>query len=263
MTYLVIGTVALITAFLTLFSGFGLGTLLMPAFALFFPLPVAVASTAVVHGANNLLKVSMLYSDIHMGIVVRFGIPALFSAMLGAFSLNYLSQASDIISYQLFSYQLETSQLKIVLGGLILLFALFDLSPLKKKYQFAEKWLPLGGILSGFFGGLSGHQGAFRSMFLLNCGLSPKEFVATQSVIASIVDLTRLCIYLIGFLGVYTQGQLTESIDIKLVLFATLSAFIGTFIGKQLLEKSNISVVRWVTASLLLLIGTSLVLGLI
>ena len=263
MTYIFIGSVALITAFLTLFSGFGLGTLLMPVFALFFPLPIAVASTAVVHGANNLLKVSLLHADIKKRILLRFGVPALFSAVVGALSLNYLSRASESIEYQLFDFQMETSLLKVVLGILILLFALFDLSPWKKKYHFAEKWLPLGGVLSGFFGGLSGHQGAFRSMFLLNCGLSPKEFVATQSVIASIVDMTRLLIYMIGFLGISASNQISDKLDLQLVLFATLSAFIGTFIGKRLLEKTKIALVRWVTASLLLLIGTSLVLGMI
>ena len=41
---------------LTLFSGFGLGTLLMPVVAVFFPLEVAIAMTAVVHLANNLFK---------------------------------------------------------------------------------------------------------------------------------------------------------------------------------------------------------------
>jgi len=39
-----------------LLSGFGLGTLLLPVFALFFPLPVAIAATALVHLANNFFK---------------------------------------------------------------------------------------------------------------------------------------------------------------------------------------------------------------
>jgi len=41
MEYIVVCLVAFIVSGLTLFSGFGLGTLLMPAFALFFPIPVA------------------------------------------------------------------------------------------------------------------------------------------------------------------------------------------------------------------------------
>jgi hypothetical protein len=58
--YVVVCVVALIVAALTLFSGFGLGTLLMPAFAIFFPVTVAVAATAAVHLANNLFKVAHL-----------------------------------------------------------------------------------------------------------------------------------------------------------------------------------------------------------
>ena len=53
---IVIGLVAFGVSLLTLFSGFGLGTLLLPAFAVFFPIEVAVASTAIVHAANNLFK---------------------------------------------------------------------------------------------------------------------------------------------------------------------------------------------------------------
>ena len=60
MEYAVICTVAIVVSALTLFSGFGLGTLLMPAFALFFPINVAVAATAVVHLVNNLFKLLLV-----------------------------------------------------------------------------------------------------------------------------------------------------------------------------------------------------------
>ena len=58
MEYLIICVVCLVTSALTLFSGFGLGTLLLPAFALFFPVDVAVGLTAIVHFLNNLFKLS-------------------------------------------------------------------------------------------------------------------------------------------------------------------------------------------------------------
>jgi hypothetical protein len=47
MEYLVVCAVAVLISAMTLFSGFGLGTVLMPAFALFFPVPVAIAATAI------------------------------------------------------------------------------------------------------------------------------------------------------------------------------------------------------------------------
>ncbi len=52
MGYLAVAVASLVVAALTLVSGFGLGSLLMPVFALFFPLEVAVGATAVVHLAN-------------------------------------------------------------------------------------------------------------------------------------------------------------------------------------------------------------------
>jgi hypothetical protein len=59
-TYLVVCSVALLASGLTFFSGFGLGTLLLPAFALFFPVEQAVALTAVVHFLNGLFKLGLV-----------------------------------------------------------------------------------------------------------------------------------------------------------------------------------------------------------
>ena len=49
-SYIIVCGTSLIVAGLTLFSGFGLGTLLMPAFAIFFPVEVAIAATALAAG---------------------------------------------------------------------------------------------------------------------------------------------------------------------------------------------------------------------
>ena len=49
---------------LTFFSGFGLGTVLLPAFALFLPTPAAVAATAIVHFLNNALKLGLEFEII-------------------------------------------------------------------------------------------------------------------------------------------------------------------------------------------------------
>ena len=56
MEYLIICSVAFIISGLTLFSGFGLGTVLMPVFAIFFPVYIAISLTAIVHLFNNMFK---------------------------------------------------------------------------------------------------------------------------------------------------------------------------------------------------------------
>ena len=81
--FLVAG-VAFIASLLTFFSGFGLGTLLMPVIALFFPLPIAIAITAIVHFSNNLLKFFLLVKHSDVSILLRFGLPAVIFALLGA-----------------------------------------------------------------------------------------------------------------------------------------------------------------------------------
>jgi hypothetical protein len=63
----VIAAASLVAAGLTLFSGFGLGTILMPVFALFFLLEAAIALTASVHFLNNILKFGMLGKDADRG----------------------------------------------------------------------------------------------------------------------------------------------------------------------------------------------------
>jgi uncharacterized protein len=88
MEYVILSLTALVVSFLSLFSGFGLGTLLMPVFALFFPLPVAIASTAVVHLAANIFKALLVGRWAKWGVVLKFGVPAALCSALGAFFLR-------------------------------------------------------------------------------------------------------------------------------------------------------------------------------
>ena len=55
----------------------------MPAFALFLPVAVAVAATAIVHGANNVFKVALIGRHARRDIVLQFGIPAVIAALAG------------------------------------------------------------------------------------------------------------------------------------------------------------------------------------
>ena len=60
MEIIIIVIAAFFTAMLTFFSGFGLGTILAPVFAIFFPIDVAIALTGVVHFSNNLFKIALV-----------------------------------------------------------------------------------------------------------------------------------------------------------------------------------------------------------
>lgn len=94
MDTLVIALAALLASCLTLFSGFGLGMLLMPVVAIFFPLDVAIAMTAMVHFANNIFKLGLLGLNTDRGVIIRFGTPAIIAAPLGARLIKKLKIAA-------------------------------------------------------------------------------------------------------------------------------------------------------------------------
>ncbi|MCB9757963.1 MAG: TSUP family transporter [Candidatus Omnitrophica bacterium] len=85
MEYFIICIVAFIASSLTLFSGLGLGIILTPVFAVFFPVPVAVGATAIVHLANNLFKIFLVGKSANKKIIMAFGIPAVIAAFVGAY----------------------------------------------------------------------------------------------------------------------------------------------------------------------------------
>jgi uncharacterized membrane protein YfcA len=245
-------------ALLTLFSGFGLGTLLMPAFALFLPVEAAVAATAVVHASNNLFKVGLLAGDADRGVVLRFGVPAIAASFAGAFLLTQLAGGDPLHSWEFAGRDAQITPLKLVMGSLILVFALFELVPALRALRAPARWLPVGGLLSGFFGGLSGHQGALRAVFLTPLELPPTRFAATQAVIAVLVDGARLLIY--GATFWFTESA-RVAIPWPLVGVVTAAAFTGSFVGKRLLKKVTLRGLHHVVGVLLLVVGAALALG--
>lgn len=261
MEYILVSIVALLASGLTLFSGFGLGTILMPAFALFFPVPVAVAAAAVVHLANNLFKLSLLGRQANWAVAWRFGLPAILTAFLGAGLLLYLSDLPVLASYQVGGLKSQVTLLKLVIGALIVGFATLELFPaLEGRMKISGKSLPLGGALSGFFGGLSGNQGAFRSAFLLRAGLGKEAFVATGVVCAALVDMSRLLVYGLELLG-GRMDQLNSSGAWSQAAVATLAAFLGAYLGKRLLKKVTMSFVQRLVGVMLMAIGLGLASG--
>ena len=248
---------ALLASCLTFFSGFGLGTLLMPVVALFLPVEVAIAVTAIVHLANNLFKLALVGKKADCSVVWRFGAPAVLAALLGAWLLNMLSGLPTLFEYQWLGREFAVSVVKFIIGVLILAFVWLELSPRFAKMSFDARYLPLGGALSGFFGGLSGHQGAFRSMFLIKSGLDSQRFIATGVVLAVLVDVARMLVYGWSF------SANTANVQWTMVLSASFSAFVGAYLGAKLLHKVTLRTIQRLVSVLLVLMGLGLVTGLL
>jgi len=246
---------ALLASGLTLFSGFGLGTLLMPVFALFVPLELAIAMTAIVHLANNLFKIGLLGRMADWAVVLRFGLPAVATAFAGALLLVSLGSLEPLHVWQALGRELQISAMKLVIGTIIFVFVVLELLPAFSRIALDRRWLPVGGLVSGFFGGLSGHQGAFRSLFLLKAGLDKEAFVATGVVLAVVVDMARLVVY--GFDLASQAGR----IDWLLVAAASGCAFVGAYAGKRLLKKITFRSVQWIVSAFLVVVAIGLMSG--
>ena len=227
-TLIIICLVAFLSSGLTFFSGFGLGTLLLPAFALFFPIEHAVALTGVVHLLNGLFKLALVGRHADKRVLIRFGLPAFVASFVGAWVLTRLADVRPIAEYLIFG-----------------------------KLGFPARLLPVGGVLSGFFGGLAGMQGALRSAFLLRAGLGKEAFIGTGVAIAALIDLSRIGVYSAGF------RRHAGELDYALLTGAVLSAFAGAFLGNRYLTKLTLQHVQRIVAALLFAVGLGLVFGIL
>ncbi|WP_291115575.1 sulfite exporter TauE/SafE family protein [Flavobacterium sp. UBA6135] len=257
MEIVVISLAAFVVAILTFFSGFGLGTILTPVFMIFFPVELAIALTGVVHFFNNIFKLFLVGRNANKEVLMRFGIPAVIAAIIGSWILLNITNLQPLFSYDAFGKHFEVYPVKFIISILLIIFASIDLIPYFNTLQFGKDKLPIGGVLSGFFGGLSGNQGALRSAFLIKAGLSKEAFVATAVVVSTFVDFTRLSIYATRF----TKSGLTE--NLTLVICATLAGIAGAYIGNKLLKKVTLRFLQVTIAIMLILISLALGAGLI
>ena len=253
----IISLVAFFAAILTFFSGFGLGTILTPVMMIFFPVEVAVAYTGIVHFSNNIFKLFIIGGNVNKDVLMKFGIPAVLAAFIGSLLLFNINANTIAYSYKLMGNIKEVSLIKFIISLLLLVFALIDLIPFFGKLQFGNKSLPLGGILSGFFGGLTGNQGALRSAFLIKIGLEKQVFIGTTVAISCFVDLTRLSVYWTNLFN------LNISDYYSLGFFAISSGILGSFVGNKLLKKVTLKFIRILVATLILIIALALLSGII
>lgn len=257
MEYVIIILVALSGAFLSFFSGFGLGTLLLPAFMLVFPPHVAIAASAVVHLLNNVFKLFLVAKHAHRKTVISFGLFSITGAVAGALMLNVVLRISPLHTYSLGMHTFDITWTKITIALLILVFSIMEFSPRRTPTTISARWLPAGGLLSGFFGGLSGHQGALRSAFLMNAGLSKESFMGTRVVVACLVDVTRITVYTAQI------GDGWQGISPVILSSATLAAFAGAYFGNRYMKITSMEWIRKFVAVSLVLFAAALGAGLI
>ena len=191
--------------------------------------------------------------EVNKKVALKFGAPAIIFAFIGAELMIRLSDLQPLFSYYLFNTELFIYPIKIIVSILMIVFAMMEIIPALKNIQFDANKLYIGGALSGFFGRLSGHQGAFRSPFLLKVGLSKEAFIPTGVTIACLIYFTRLSVYFSKF---FSPGI---SDNISYIIIATLSAFVETYFGKKLLKKKNLNSLKIMVSGLIIILAVLLI----
>ncbi len=246
--------VCLIGSFATFFSGFGLGTILLPVFSLYFPLELAVLATALVHFSNNLFKLTIMSRHIDIGLFKKFGISALIGAFLGAYLLKLVGAMGIFYVFPFWGGK-EVTLLSFAIGLLMLFFVFFEWKKIEFPLSSAKLFLPIGGFLSGFFGGFSGHQGALRSAFLSKLSLDKQLFVATSALISTLIDFSRI--------SIYTSQTNWKDLNMTYLLLGAFSAFLGSVLGKKYLTKVSFRFIQVAVAVFLFAMSLGLITGLL
>ncbi len=251
----VIFFVALGASLLTFFSGFGLGTILMPVMAFYFDIKVAIAATALVHFSNNIFKGILLFKNINRSIFIKFALPALIGSFAGAWLLMD-STPMVLFSYSMLEHTNTVYLQELLVAVLMLTLCVMEWLP-SNYFKFDDRHTIPGGFLTGFTGGFSGMQGALRSSFLIQLKLSKEEFVATGTAISLVIDACRICIY-------FAAGKLAYAFnDNYLVLIGIAGAVIGAVIGKMLLKKTTFGFIKIITTVCIVLFSFMLGFGLL
>ena len=204
----------LFAAALTVPAGFGLATMTTPIFLLWFEPHHAIAGVAIVHGAHNAMKSSLLREHIDKEALRRFGWALLLGALIGALLQSVIPSAP----------------LLLLVGLALIILPVLKVSESWSSIRLPEAEDRLGGFGSGFLGGLTGHQGALRAMFLKQRLPDKADYAATAAILALVVDATRIPIYIWHDASVLT----TET---GLLLSFVVAALIGAQLGRLWLEK--------------------------
>lgn len=233
-------TATLFTSLLTLLSGFGLGTILTPVFALFYDVKLAILLVAIIHFMNNVLKFSLFRKHVDWKLLQRFGLVSVAGALLGA-----------VLQAILFS-----EWIKIFLGVILVILGIVEFIPERRAVRLPRKIDIAGGFISGLLGGLVGNQGAIRSAYMLNYDLTKESFIGTATVIALLIDATRIPIYLT------THAEYFSQIRADLLIVVAI-AFTGTIVGKRLLRNISPRAFKKIVAGFVVIVGIAFLSGIV
>jgi hypothetical protein len=229
---ILLAAAAILAGAIAAVTGFGVGSVLTPVFALETGTKLAVAAVAIPHFVATAQRFWILRRHVNRRVLLGFGVASALGGLGGAFAHTRVSSRG----------------LSFVFGILLLTAALAELTGWMQKVHWGRRAAWAAGALSGALGGLVGNQGSVRTAALLGFHVPKDSFVATATAIALFVDGARLPVYLA------TQWDQLVTLW-PLVLSATVGGVIGTAFGARALERVPQRLFRRIVALVLMLLG--------
>lgn len=203
---------AIFSSIVAALAGFGIGSFLTPLLSLQLSTKTAVTLVAIPHLLATTLRFGILRKDLDIRIFIRFGLTSILGGLLGAWAHSFL----------------DAQWLSFVLGALLILAGCLGISEKSLRLRGFGTWM--GGIFSGFFGGLVGNQGGIRAAALLGLDMRKETFVAVSTASALLVDLARLPFYINA-----SHKEIAENLPTILIL--CVGVITGTWLGIKLFRK--------------------------
>ena len=227
---------AVVAGALAAVTGFGIGSLLTPFFALQVDIRLAVAAVAIPHVLGTTLRFFLLQGRADRAVLWSFGLTSAAGGLLGAALQGWLG----------------SRWLTVVFGALLLFVAAGQATGLTQRMRFRGAAAWIAGAASGLLGGLVGNQGGIRSAALVGFDLPKHTFIATATAIALLVDGARLPVYLVM--------QEEEILSVwPWVAVASVGVCIGTLLGSRVMARIPDIWFRRVLAAVLAVLGGAMV----
>lgn len=219
-------------------AGFGIGSLLTPAFALQVDGRLAVAAASIPHVVGTAFRFWLLGGRVNRRVLWTFGLTSAAGGLAGA----------------LLQQQTSTPALIVLFGALLLFTSGAELSGLARRMQFDGPVAWVAGGMSGLLGGLVGNQGGIRSAALLGVELPKHVFVGTATAVALMVDGARVPVYLWRLHGPMADMG-------AWLALATLGVVAGTLLGYRALARIPERWFRRIVAAILAFLGAAMIIN--
>jgi uncharacterized membrane protein YfcA len=219
-------------------AGFGIGSLLTPAIAAATGTKLAVALVSIPHAIGTSIRFWRFRRDIDWNVVRSFGLTSAAGGLTGALLNTWATSRA----------------LELVFGCLLVLAGASQVTGYAKRWRLRGALAWLGGALSGFFGGLVGNQGGIRTAAMLGFEVDKRQFVATTTAVALLIDMARVPVYVVTETAAITGMW-------PMLVVATIGVVIGTLFGETLLARVPEQKFRIVVGTLLLALGVSFLIG--